>query len=149
VLVDGVTSMEAIVSGAIAPWRFSVWLFTLFAALAFVLAAVGLSSLVSLDVANRRHELAVRLALGAAQGQVTRTVFLAAARPIVAGVVVGVFAALAGTRAMRSLLFAVDSADTLTYAAVIALVLAVIGLAAYLPIRRAASIDPVALLRRV
>jgi putative ABC transport system permease protein len=65
VVIDGMATMDAIVSRAVAPWRFNAWMFTVFAALALMLATVGLFSLVSLDVAQRRREFAVRLALGA------------------------------------------------------------------------------------
>ncbi len=70
VVVDRLTTMDAIVSRAVAPWRFSIWMFTVFASLALVLAAVGLFSLVSLDVAQRRREFAIRLALGARPGDI-------------------------------------------------------------------------------
>ena len=72
--VDDITTMEAVVARASAPWRMSMWLFVLFAGVAFFLAAMGLFSLVSLDVAHRRRELAVRLALGASQQAVLRGV---------------------------------------------------------------------------
>jgi putative ABC transport system permease protein len=148
VIFDHLTTMQSIVSRAVAPWRFSVWMFTLFAAFAFVLAVVGLFSLVSLDVAQRRHEFAVRLALGAQRADVLRPVLLAAARRVLAGVALGLLSAIAGTRAIRSLLFGVEVLDTTTYAAVIALVIVVVAMASYLPARRAAGTDPLALLRR-
>jgi putative ABC transport system permease protein len=148
VVFDRLTTMQSIVSRAVAPWRFSVWMFTLFAAFAFVLAVVGLFSLVSLDVAQRRHEFAVRLALGAQRADVLRPVLLAAARRVLAGVALGLLSAIAGTRGIRSLLFGIEVLDTATYAAVIALVLVVVAVASYLPARRAAGTDPLALLRR-
>jgi putative ABC transport system permease protein len=147
VMFDRLTTMQAIVSRAVAPWRFSVWMFTLFAAFAFMLAVVGLFSLVSLDVAQRRREFAVRVALGAQRADVLRPVLLAAARRVIAGVALGLLSAIAGTRGIRSLLFGVDPLDATTYAAVIALVLAVVAVASYLPARRAAGADPLALLR--
>jgi ABC-type antimicrobial peptide transport system permease subunit len=146
-MFDRLTTMQAIVSRAVAPWRFSVWMFTLFAAFAFMLAVVGLFSLVSLDVAQRRREFAVRVALGAQRADVLRPVLLGAARRVIAGVALGLLSAIAGTRGIRSLLFGVDPLDATTYAAVIALVLAVVAVASYLPARRAAGADPLALLR--
>jgi ABC-type antimicrobial peptide transport system permease subunit len=140
--------MEAIVSRALAPWRFSVWMFTLFAVLAFTLATVGLVSLVSLDVAQRRHEFAVRLALGAQRPDILRSVLLVAGGRVLAGVVVGVLTAIAGARGIRHMLFGVGALDITTYGVVIGLVFAVVAVASYLPARRAAGIDPLALLRR-
>jgi ABC-type lipoprotein release transport system permease subunit len=78
---------------------------------------------------------------------VLRPVLLAAARRVIAGVALGLLSAIAGTRGIRSLLFGVDPLDATTYAAVIALVLAVVAVASYLPARRAAGADPLALLR--
>ncbi len=148
VVVDRLTTMEAIVSRAVAPWRFSVWMFTLFAATAFMLATVGLFSAVCLDAAQRRHEFAIRLALGAQRADVLRSVLLVAAWRVLAGIAVGVLIAIAGTRGIRSVLFGVGALDAPTYGAVIALVLAVVAVASYLPARRAADIHPLALLRR-
>jgi ABC-type antimicrobial peptide transport system permease subunit len=135
------------VSRFVAPWRFSVWMFTLFAASAFALATVGLFSLVSLDVAQRRHEFTVRVALGAQRADVLRPVLLAAAGRALAGVSIGVLAAIAGTRGIRSLLFGVGALDVTTYGAVIALVFPVVAVAAYLPARRASEVDPLTLWR--
>jgi putative ABC transport system permease protein len=147
VVVDRLTTMEAIVSRAVAPWRFSVWLFTLFAVFAVALATVGLFSLVSLDVAQHRHEFAVRVALGAQRADVLRPVLLAATGRALAGVSIGLLAAVAGTRGIRSLLFGVGALDVTTYGAVVALVFAVVAVASYLPARRAAEVDPLTLLR--
>ena len=148
VVIDGATTMEAVVSRARAPWRLSAWMLALFAALALVLASVGLFSFVSLDVASRRHEFAVRLALGGAPRDILQVVMAAAGRWVSTGVALGLIVAIAGTRALRSLLFGVEPLDGVTYAAVIALVFSVVALASYLPARRAARIDPMTLLRR-
>jgi putative ABC transport system permease protein len=148
VLIDRLTTMDAIVSRAVAPWRFSVWMFSLFALLAFVLATVGLSSLVSLDVAHRRHEFAVRLALGAQREDIRRSVLLSACWRVGPGLTLGVLAAIAGTRAIRHILFGVDLLDPTTYVTVILLVIVVVAGASWLPAHRAARVDPLALLRR-
>ncbi len=147
VVIDRLTTMDAVVSRAVAPWRFSVWMFTLFAVLAFALATVGLVSLVSLDVAQRRHELAVRLALGAQRGDIRQSVLLSALWRVVPAVTFGVLAALVGTRAIRHILFGVELLDPTTYVAVIVLVCAVATAASWLPARRAAGVDPLVLLR--
>ncbi|HSC29210.1 MAG TPA: FtsX-like permease family protein, partial [Vicinamibacterales bacterium] len=147
-VIDRLTTMDAIVSRAVAPWRFSAWLFTLFAVLAFVLATVGLFSVVSLDVAQRRHEFAVRLAVGAQRSDVRRSVLVSALWRGVPGVAFGALAAVLGTRAIRHILFGVEAVDLVTYFTVIVLVLAVVSAASWLPAHRAARTDPLALLRR-
>ena len=148
VVIDQVTTMDAIVTRALAPWRFSLWLFAMFAALAFVLAAVGLFSVVSLDVSHRRHEFAVRLALGAERGDVRQVVLSSAFWRVVPGLAFGIVGAMAGTRAVRHILFGVAPIDPATYVAVALLVCAVVIGAAWLPAHRAAGVDPLALLRR-
>jgi putative ABC transport system permease protein len=148
VVIDGVKTLEAIVSRAMAPWRLSAWMLTLFAALAFALASVGLFSLVSLDLASRRHELAVRVALGATRRDILRAVMTSAGGWVAAGVTAGLIVSVAGGRVLRSLLFEVGVLDGVTYAAVIGLVVGVVVLAIYLPASRAAAIDPISLLKR-
>jgi hypothetical protein len=147
-LVDRVTTMDAAVSRAVAPWRFGTWMFLLFAAVAVVLATVGLFSVVSLDAAQRSREFAVRLALGAPRGDIFRRVVGSAALRVGLGLTVGMLVASGGTQWMRSFLFGIDPLDRATYAAVILLILAIVGLAASLPARRAARIDPVVLLKQ-
>jgi putative ABC transport system permease protein len=148
VVIDRLTTMDAIVSRAVAPWRFSVWMFMLFAVLAFVLATVGLFSLVSLDVAQRRHEFAVRLAVGAQRGDVRRSVLMSAMWRVVPGLAFGLSVAVLGTRAIRHILFGVEPVDLTTYIAVIMLVLVVVTAASWLPAHRAAGTDPLTLLRQ-
>lgn len=148
VLVDGVTTMDAVVTRAMAPWRFSMWAFTVFAAFAFALATVGLFSMVSLDVANRRQEFAVRLALGAERGHVLRSVLFRAGGRAAAGAAVGVFLAVVSTQAIDAILFGVSALDPRTYAGVIGVVLTVVTVASYIPARRASLTDPLPLLRR-
>ncbi|HET9706281.1 MAG TPA: ABC transporter permease [Vicinamibacterales bacterium] len=147
-IVSRLTTLETVVSTAMAPWRLSAWVFAVFAGLALLLSTVGLFSLVSLDVASRRRELAVRSALGATATTIVRGVFTVAARRVLVGVIAGLAVALAASRAIRGLLFEVEAIDAPTYAAVIGLVAAVTAVAAYVPARRAASASPLALLRR-
>ena len=147
-LVSGIAMLEDVVNKEIAPWRFSAWVFTLFAAFAFALAMLGLFSLVSLDVANRRREFAIRMAVGATGGQIIAGVFRAAGLRAVAGLSVGIAAALAASRAIAALLFEIDPVDAPTYISVTAAVVIVTAIAAYVPARRAALADPLALLRR-
>jgi predicted permease len=147
VIVSRITTLEAVVASAMAPWRFSAWIFALFASLACLLAAVGLFSLVSLDVASRRQEFAVRSAMGASGGIIVRGVMTSAAIRAGIGIAAGVAVALGATRVLTGLLYGVGGKDPATYAVVLVFVVLVVGLAAYLPARRAAECDPSALLR--
>ena len=146
-VLDRMTTLDAVVARAMAPWRLTAWMFTVFAAAAFGLATLGLVSLVSLDVASRQRELAVRLALGARLPDVVRNVMGRAALWVCTGIGAGLGAALAGARLLQHVLFDVDPFDMPTYAGVVAVVITVVVIAAYAPARRAASIDPIVLLR--
>ena len=147
-IVDNVTTLEDVVARAEAPWRLTMWMFVLFAALAFGLAALGLFSLVAIDIGHRAREFAIRMALGASRPDILRSVLVRAGRRVALGVGLGLAAAVAASRAMRGLLFAIGPDDARTYGGVLALVLIVVTLAAYLPARHAGRHDPQALLRR-
>jgi putative ABC transport system permease protein len=147
VLVSGVTTMEAIVARALAPWRFSVWVFGVFAALAVVLASGGLFSIVSLDVGRRRRELAVRVALGAQRRDILQSVLFPAMKRLLAGLAFGVLVSVATSGVLRSMLFGIEPLDAATYASVTLLLSLVVMAASYLPARRAAGVDPLLTLR--
>jgi putative ABC transport system permease protein len=147
-LVENVTTLDAIVSRAMAPWRFGAWLFSFFAVVAFVLATAGLFSVVSLDVSQRRHEFAVRMAVGAQARDVVRSVLMAAGWRVLAGVAIGVLGAVGATRALRSVLFGIEAVDVTTYLGVVTMVCVVVATASYMPARRAAGVDPLTLLKR-
>ncbi|HJR59870.1 MAG TPA: ABC transporter permease [Vicinamibacterales bacterium] len=147
-VVDSVTTMEAVVERAEAPWRLTMWMFVSFAGLAFGLAALGLFSVVALDVANRGREFAIRIALGESPAGILRAVLLRAGRRVLAGLALGLGTAVVSGRAIRGLLFDVAPDDGLTYAAVLVAVLTAVAAAAYLPARRAAAADPQSLLRQ-
>jgi putative ABC transport system permease protein len=147
-IVDTVTTMERVVTRAEAPWRLTMWLFVLFAALAFGLAALGLFSVVALDVAHRGREFAIRMALGASRDAILRVVLLRAGWRVLAGVILGVMTAFGASRGIRALLFGVAPEDGLTYAVVLVLVVIAVAAAAYVPARRAAAADPQVLLRQ-
>jgi putative ABC transport system permease protein len=148
VVIDRVTTIEAIVSRAVAPWRFSAWMFTLFAIVAFALATVGLVSVAALDVTDRRREFAVRLAVGAERRDIRRVVLHRALWRVAPGLALGLLAALVGTRAIRHILFGVPSLDPATYAAVSALVIVTVVVASWWPAQRASGASPLVLLRR-
>ena len=125
-----------------------MWLFVAFAALAFGLAALGLFSVVALDVTNRTREFATRIALGASRRSVVRGVVARAASHVAAGLTIGLVGAAASGRAMRALLFGIAPGDAATYAAVLVMVLMAVVVAAYFPARRAGRAEPQVLLRQ-
>ena len=148
-LVDGVTTLDALVGRAWAPWRFGAWVFTLFALVATALTAVGLFGVVALDVAERRREFAVRLAVGATTAAVARGVLGGATRRAAVGVAAGVLAAAASSSALRGLLVDVPEVDAPTYAGVVAVIAAVVLVATYVPVRRATRVAPADVLREI
>ena len=145
--VYSVRSMEEIVSASIAGRRFSMLLFGIFAALALVLAAVGIYGVISYSVAQRTHEIGIRVALGARPGDVLRVVVAQSMTPVLIGVAIGLAASLGLTRLMANMLYGVKASDPATFCAV-ALVLSAVALAAsIIPARRATRIDPTMALR--
>jgi putative ABC transport system permease protein len=127
--------------------RFTMVLCATFAALALLLAAIGIYGVMSYSVTRRRREIGVRLALGAKAGQVRRAVLRDGMLLAVTGLVAGLLGAALVTRAARSVLYAVSPLDPLTYAAVAAALAAVAALATWAPARRASNFDPSEILR--
>jgi putative ABC transport system permease protein len=148
-IVDGVTTLDAIVDRARAPWRFGAWVFTLFALTATALTAVGLFSVAALDVAERRREIALRLALGATGRDVAQGVLAATLRRVGAGLVSGVALAAASTAAVQGLLVDLPPLDVPTYAGVVGVIALVVALATVVPVRRAIGVAPAEALREV
>jgi putative ABC transport system permease protein len=146
-VIDRVVTMDEIVARVTAPWRFTVWVFTVLAVVACVLASVGLFGLVALDVVQRHREFAVRLALGAQPVELLRLALFRGGRSALLGIVGGLLIALLATRAVQGMLFQVSALDIATYAGIVALILTIVGLASYLPARRAAAVDPLELLK--
>lgn len=140
--VKEVRTMADVVSNSMARQRFSMTLIGVFAALALVLAIVGLYGVVALMVGQRRREIGVRLALGAQPGAVVRMILTQGAAMTAVGVILGVTGALALTRAMGSLLYGVSTTDAWTFGGSATLVAAVALAATYMPARRAARVDP-------
>jgi predicted permease len=128
--------------------RFTMVLFTTFAALGLLLAAAGIYSVLSFHVTLRTHELGVRMALGASRGHVLGLMLKMGGRLVLVGLAIGVMASLASTRLLRSQLFGVQPADPLAYAAVIGVLGVVTLCACYVPARRAAAVDPMTALRQ-
>lgn len=146
-VVYNVSSMEEIVSDSLAARRFSMILMGVFAALALVLASVGIYGVVSYMVGQRTHEIGIRMALGAQQSDVLRIVLGQGAIMALAGVGAGLIGAIALTRLMAKMLFNVSPTDPITLAGVSVLLTLVALLACYAPARRAMRTDPIIALR--
>jgi putative ABC transport system permease protein len=139
--------LTEIVHQSLGEQRFTMSLLIAFAALALVLAAVGLYGVLSYSVAQRTQEIGIRMALGARAGDVLTMVLRQGFVAVVMGVAIGVAGTLALTRAMASLLFGVGAHDPLTFTAVTVALCVVALLASYIPARRAAKVDPMVALR--
>ncbi len=146
-VVYGAQTMNEIIASSLGTRRFSMILLGVFAALALVLSSVGIYGVISYLIGQRTHEIGIRMALGAQRKDVLRLVLVEGTRLALAGVGIGIVAALALTRLMANLLFGVSATDPLTFVGV-ALVLTIVALAAcYIPARRAMRVDPIVALR--
>jgi len=145
--VFDIATMDQLVYRSASAPRFNTALLGIFAALALVLAAVGIYGVMSYAVAQRTHEIGVRVALGAETSNILRQVVRQGMTPAVIGIAAGTAGAWAVTRFLSSLLFGVRPTDPTTFAAVPLLLAAVGVLACLLPARRATKVDPVEALR--
>ncbi len=142
-----VRTMEENMAATVAQPRFRTWLIGIFAALALVLAGVGVYGVMSYTVTQRTSEIGIRVTLGAQPEDVFRIVVGEGLRLALAGVGVGILAALALTRLLRSFLYGVSAYDPLTFGGV-ALILTLVAVAAsFFPARRATLVDPLVALR--
>jgi ABC-type antimicrobial peptide transport system permease subunit len=144
--VVDVMSMNDVIAQSVSPQRFNMLLLASFAGLALILAAVGIYSVLSYTVRRRIREIGIRMALGASNHDVIRMVLADGLKPILAGVALGLAAALALGRVVSSLIFGVRATDPLTFAAVALLLLLVGILATIIPAYRATGIEPVRIL---
>ena len=144
----GVTTMEQMISGSVAPQRISTLLLGSFAAIALLLGAGGIYGVMSYSVSQRTHEVGIRMALGAKRGDVLGMVIRQGMLLALIGISLGVATALALSRYLESLLFGVSPADPLTFLGVVALLAAVSLAGCAVPARRAAKVDPMVALRR-
>jgi predicted permease len=142
-----VATMDQLLSASVATQRFNLFLLMLFAALAVGLAAIGIYGVLAFSVSRRTHEIGVRLALGARPRDVLRLIVGQGMQLVVAGIVLGIGAALALTRLMASLLYGISATDPATFLAVSLLLIIVALLACYLPAQRATRVDPLQVLR--
>ena len=142
-----VTSLDAALAASLTGERFNAGLLGVFAAIAMVLAAVGIYGVVAYGVAQRRREMGVRIALGARGTDVVRMVVTRSLRPVVAGVAIGLAVAFAGARVLQRLLYGTGVHELDIYIGVAAVLITIAAVAAWLPGRRAAGADPMVVLR--
>ena len=145
--VSNIQTMDQILAESIARQRFSMLVLAIFAAVALVLAGVGIYGVMSYSVAQRTHEIGIRMALGAQTGAVLKLAVGYGMKLVIAGIAIGLIAAFALTRVMSTLLFGVTATDPTTFALISLLLIAVAVLASYVPARRATRVNPIIALR--
>ena len=146
-VIFGAQTMGSLISDSLASRRFSMILLAVFAALALLLASVGIYAVISYVVGQRVHEIGIRMALGAQPRDILRLILGRGGKLAGSGVAIGLAAALGLTRWMASLLYGVAATDPLTFAAVAVLLTLVALLACYIPARRATRVNPIVALR--
>ena len=143
----GEQAMDGAISDRLAARRFTMIVLGTFAALALLMACVGIYGVVTYLVGERTHEIAIRVAVGAERRHVLRMVLIDGAKMALAGMAIGLAAALALTRLMTSMLFGISAHDPATVLGVVSLLMIVTFAACYLPARRATRVDPMIALR--
>jgi len=139
--------MEEIVSRSISTQRLTMFLLSIFSALALILSAVGIYGVIAYLTGQRTHEIGVRVALGASSRDVLRMVLGEGMRIALIGVVIGLAAAFGLTRLITTLIYGVGTTDPITFASVAILLSGVALFACYIPARRAMRVDPIVALR--
>jgi putative ABC transport system permease protein len=145
--VDQIVTMDERLSNSIAGRRFQMFLLGVFAAVALLIATVGIYGVISYAVSQQTQEIGIRMALGAQAIDVLRMVIWRGMCLALIGVALGLAAALALTRVMKNLLFEVSATDPATFALIALLVVGVALIASYIPARRATKVDPLQALR--
>ena len=146
-VVYDVKTLDDVLASSLAPRRVTMMLLGVFAGLALVLACVGLYGVIAYLVSQRTHEIGIRIALGAQRANIVRLVLDEGLRMAIAGVAVGLLAALGLARLMAAQLFGVSTHDPLTFGTVAALLVGVAIVACYVPASRATRVDPATALR--
>jgi len=145
--IFAIATMRKLVGDSVSTRRITLILLGLFSGLALVLAAIGIYGVISYSVAQRTHEIGIRMALGAQRGDVLRLILAQGVKIAGAGAAIGIGLSLGLTRLMANLLFAVSAADPPTFAAVAIVLVAIAMLACYIPARRILRVDPTIALR--
>ncbi len=139
--------MNEVIAATVAAQRFSMILLEAFAAVALLLASIGLYGVISYLVGQRTQELGIRLALGAQRKDVLSLVLSHGMKMVLGGVALGLIAAFGLTRLLATLLYGVSATDPVTFASITLLLIAVALLACFIPARRAMKVDPLVALR--
>ena len=145
--VPAITPLTQLVSQTLSQSRFNTGLLAVFAAVAIVLAGVGIYGVIAYNVTQRTKEIGIRMALGAQRRDMLGMMLRESLAMAAIGIAVGLLGAFAATRLLSALLFGVGTTDLLTYGAVVLLLSAAALFAAFFPARRAMKIDPVIALR--
>jgi putative ABC transport system permease protein len=145
--VADIDTMDHIVAAAVARQRFSMVLLGVFAALALLLASVGIYGVMSYSVAQRTREIGIRMALGARRADVLQLTVRQGLKLVGAGMILGLGAAFLLTRVMATLLYGISATDPMTFIGISVVLLAVAILASYVPALRATKVDPITALR--
>ena len=145
--VDSIEPVDRLLAASVARQRFYATLLTVFAAVAGLLAAIGIYGVLAYSVITRTHEIGVRVALGAQRSQVLALILRRGVILTASGVTIGLIGAVAISRYLQSMLFGIEPTDLTTFAVVAAAFSTVAMLASYLPARRATAVDPVVALR--
>jgi putative ABC transport system permease protein len=144
---SSVATIDQLVERSLNRRRFNLLLLASFAALALILAGVGLYGLISFMTAQRTHEIGIRMAFGADPRDVLKLIIGEGMTLTLAGIVIGLLASFALTRLMESLLFGISAMDPVTFVVIAFVLSAVPLLACYIPARRATKVDPMVALR--
>jgi putative ABC transport system permease protein len=145
--VSNISTMENVLAESVARQRFSMLLLGIFAAVALVLAAVGIYGVMSYSIAQRTHEIGIRMALGAQKSDVLKLAVGQGLKLVLIGIAIGLVAAFVLTRVMVTLLFGISATDPTTFVTISLVLISVALLASYIPARRATKVDPMIALR--
>jgi putative ABC transport system permease protein len=142
-----VRTMTEVLAESVAQPRLYMTLLSVFAAIALILASIGLYGVVSYSVAQRGHEIGLRMALGAQRSNILRLILVQGLKLVLIGIAIGIFCAWVGTRVLAGLLYGVTPTDLLTFVAVPLFLIGVALLACIIPAHRATQVDPIVSLR--